>query len=360
MVVTLVNGLLYSIGWQEDFAKFSDQARLDPQQQASFDTAFRHHMGWSGEFSMQHPQYNQQQNMNGKGRIVELDQQGWEDQFAAFDSQGQEQQHEETEDEIAQRIEEAAAKDPAALQEFESIWQDLRDQMAKGESEVDEGDDWEDEFGNFGPNGTTMYKPDLGDYVFEVENPYLEHANPLAEAMEMLKNQTSGGDTIISLSELALALEAAVQKDPTNSEIWTHLGNIQAQNEKEEPAIRALEKAVDVDPRNYPALMSLAVSYTNESYDHAAYQTLERWITEKYPNVVGPTPLPAPATPYELHERVTDLFLKAAQMAPDGQAMDPDVQVGLGVLFYGGGDLEKAIDCFFAAVKGRPNVRNKK
>ncbi|CAO3592745.1 unnamed protein product [Absidia cylindrospora] len=340
-------------GWQEDFAKFEDQGRMDTQQRASFDTAFQNNFGWSGEFSMQYP-HHQQQSTNGKGRIVELDQQGWEDQFAAFDPKQQQQEQEpETEEEMAKRIEEAAAKDPAALEEFESIWQDLRDQMAKGESDIDENDDWEDEFGNFGSNGMGMYKPDLGEYVFEIENPYIDHADPLAEAMEMIAHQTKS-DTVVSLSELALALEAAVQKDPTNSDIWMHLGNIQAQNEKEEPAIRALEKAVDVNPGNYPALMSLAVSYTNESYDHAAYQTLERWITEKYPDVVG-TPLPAPATPYELHERVTDLFLKAAQMAPDGQGMDPDVQVGLGVLFYGGGDLEKAIDCFFAAVKGRPN-----
>ncbi|KAI8342538.1 hypothetical protein BC941DRAFT_345079 [Chlamydoabsidia padenii] len=345
------------LGWQDDFANNFGQAELNPQQKASFDTAFRNHYGWSGEFSMQHPTplLNQQQNINEKGRILELDQQGWEDQFAAFDLQRQEQQPELTEEEIAKQIEEEAAKNPAALEEFESIWQDLKDQMAKGESDVDEGDDWEDEFGNFGPNGATMYKPDLGEYVFEIENPYMDEAHPMTVALEMLANQTNGGDNVISLSELALALEAAVQRDPTNSDIWAKLGNIQAQNEKEEAAIRALEKAVEIDPSNYPALMSLAVSYTNESYDHAAYHTLERWITEKYPNVVGATPLPAPATPYELQERVTDLFLKAAQMAPDAQSMDPDVQVGLGVLFYGGGDLEKAIDCFFVAVKGRPD-----
>lgn len=145
-----------------------------------------------------------------------------------------------------------------------------------------------------------------------------------------------------------------VQKDPSNSEAWMHLGNVQAQNEKEEPAIRALEKAVQVDERNFSAMMSLAVSYMNESYDHAAYQTLERWMAAKYPELVS-DPLPAPATPFELHNRVTDLFLTAARQAPEGTQMDPDVQVGLGVLFYGSGDLEKAVDCFFAALKGRPD-----
>jgi tetratricopeptide (TPR) repeat protein len=134
-----------------------------------------------------------------------------------------------------------------------------------------------------------------------------------------------------------------------------HLGNIQAQNEKEEPAIRALEKAVDTDPGNFAALMSLAVSYTNESYDQAAYQTLEKWITQRYPKLIGVQNGPKMGNPFELHSHVTDLFLTAARQAP-AHGMDPDVQVGLGVLFYGSGDLDKAVDCFVSALNGRPNV----
>ncbi|KAI8087982.1 uncharacterized protein B0P05DRAFT_464757 [Gilbertella persicaria] len=300
---------------------------MNPAQLAEFETAFQKHFDWANEFDLA-------QN-KGKGRLEPNA--SWEEQFAAFDQP--------SEEEMARQVEEAAAAQDPSFGEFEHVWQNIRDQMA-------EDNDWEDEFGNFG-QGNTIYKPDLGEYVFEVNNPYLSHPDPMAEGLKLLDQ---GG----SLSDAAMAFEAVVQKDPHNSEAWMHLGNAQAQNEKEEPAIRALERAIEADPGNLQALMSLAVSYTNESYDHAAYQTLERWITQKYPEIVGKMRLPEAASPFELHDRVTDLFLTAARQAPDGQLMDPDVQVGLGVLFYGSGDLDKAIDCFFTALKGRPNVSSYK
>ncbi|KAI9315140.1 hypothetical protein BX666DRAFT_1959662 [Dichotomocladium elegans] len=317
--------------WREEFMNHPDMVHMNPQQRAEFEQAFERHFDWASDFALQQDK--------GKGRTVELEgNTAWEDQFAAFDAKPT-----ETDEEIAKKIEEAAAaQDPAMFEQFENVWQDIRDQM------VNEDDNWEEEFGNF-RNDPAIYKPDLGEYVFEVVNPYLEHKDPMGEGMRMMNEGSN------SLSEIALAFEAVVQKDPLNSEAWMHLGNVQAQNEKEEPAIRALEKAVEVDEKNFSAMMSLAVSYMNESYDHAAYQTLERWMAAKYPGLVDPNISSAPATPFELHNRVTDLFLSAARQAPDGQLMDPDVQVGLGVLFYGSGDLDKAVDCFFAALKGRPD-----
>lgn len=309
--------------------KHPEVSNMNPAQLAEFETAFEKHFDWANEFDLH-------QN-KGKGRLELNNNAPWEEQFAAFDEQ--------SEEEMARKVEEAAAAQDPAFDQFENVWQNIRDQMA-------EDNDWEDEFGSFNNTGA-IYKPDLGEYVFEVHNPYLNHQDPMAAGMRLLDE---GG----SLSEAALAFEAVVQKNPADSEAWMHLGNVQAQNEKEEPAIRALERAIEVDPGNSQALMSLAVSYTNESYDHAAYQTLERWITQKYPDLVGHQALPDAASPFELHDRVTDLFLTAARQAPDGQLMDPDVQVGLGVLFYGSGDLDKAIDCFVAALKGRPNVSSTK
>jgi len=101
-------------------------------------------------------------------------------------------------------------------------------------------------------------------------------------------------------------------------------------------------------------LMGLAVSYTNEGYDATAYRTLERWVATKYPSIIS-GPLSADTEigftdRHQLHEKVTDLFINAAQLSPSGEQMDPDVQVGLGVLFYGAEEYDKAVDCFGAAL----------
>jgi len=97
------------------------------------------------------------------------------------------------------------------------------------------------------------------------------------------------------------------------------------------------------------------VSYTNEGYDTAAYHTLEHWVTTKYPSLVSLGHLDR-GSRSELRRHVENLFFKAAQMSSEGENIDADVQVGLGVLFYGDEEYDKAIDCFSAALSVQPNV----
>ena len=192
--------------------------------------------------------------------------------------------------------------------------------------------------------------PDTADYMFEETNPFADQPGAFEEGQKIMRE---GGN----LSLAALAFEEAVKQRPDFVEAWVALGQTQAQNEKETPAIRALEKAMMLDPNSLDALMGLSVSYTNEGFDSLAYRTLERWVSVKYPQLgVAPRGLEDASDElgftdrHVLHEKVTDLFLKAAQMNPEGGNVDVDVQVGLGVLFYGSEDYDKAVDCFTAAL----------
>lgn len=252
---------------------------------------------------------------------------------------------------------------------FENIWEGYKQEMHAADVETRDmlgehmGDDlldeqWKD-FDGLGHDFDGMRTfssdrgPENGHYLFEEENLFQNVPNAFEEGLKIMNE---GGN----LSLAALAFEAAVQKQPDHVEAWVALGSAQAQNEKESPAIRAMEQALKLDPGNLDALMGLSVSYTNEGYDSLAYRTLERWVSTKYPSLATSGNLgPSEGEMEEelgftdrhiLHEKVTNLFLEAAQLNPDGADLDVDVQVGLGVLFYGSEDYEKAVDCFSAAL----------
>ncbi|KAJ9669327.1 Peroxisomal membrane signal receptor PTS1 [Coniosporium apollinis] len=315
--------------------------------------------------SMQQPQ---QVEGKGKGRMVELDDKDWEAQFAELEH-GDQQSQDALDAEANAAIEAELnsmdrSVEPDLLSEtdhfgdFESIWRGIQAETANARHLVEEEnfaqgmhmgdlDQWE---GFDGLNTHSGFRdPQLGDYLFEEENLFRDVADPFSEGMRIMDE---GGN----LSLAALAFEAAVQKDPEHITAWTKLGAAQAQNEKESPAIRALEQALKLDPSNLEALMGLAVSYTNEGYDSTAYRTLERWLATKYPSLLPANePLSSAADigftdRHALHEKVTNLFIEAAQLSPSGDHMDPDVQVGLGVLFYGAEEYDKAVDCFGAAL----------
>ncbi|KAK9368480.1 hypothetical protein V1509DRAFT_658511 [Lipomyces kononenkoae] len=329
----------------------------------------------------------------GKGRLVDLDSGDWEEQFKSIEA---EHERATTRDDaelgrglnnIDRDLQDSytgETLDETFHGDFENIWRGIQEQHMHDGTAQEIGNqnnidltyenlfsggrdlDRENPFAVEGVDGELQMpwdrdfeeyatlRSDAGNYQFELENRYmdLDLSDPFAEGVRIME---SGGN----LSEAALAFEAAVQKNPEHIEAWALLGAVQAQNEKEDPAIRALERAVQLDPSNQSALMNLAVSYINEGYENAAYATLERWIATKYPDIVaqarGQPPQLADVDRFRLHERVTELFLRAAQLSPEGMTMDADVQVGLGVLFYGNEEYDKAVDCFNTALSVRPD-----
>lgn len=305
-------------------------------------------------YAHQNMQQPMQNSGKGKERMVELDDQDWEAQFAQLE---QTDQQESLDAEANANIEAELSEMDRSVDfgDFESIWKGIQAeteharQLVNEENFVDgmhmgDLDQWE---GFDGRNSHYTRDPQMGDYMFEQNNLFDHVTNPFEEGIKIMEE---GGN----LSLAALAFEAAVQKDSQHIAAWVKLGESQAQNEKETPAIRALEQALKLDPSNLEALMGLAVSYTNEGYESTAYRTLERWLATKYPTLIK-EPLSSDAEMgftdrHLLHEKVTDLFIQAAQLSPSGEQMDPDVQVGLGVLFYGVEEYDKAVDCFGAAL----------
>ncbi len=364
-----------------DFARFQQMngsqasARSTPMQGAGLANQQRPMMGMMGmgsmgmNYGMMNRQmyqpmsmYGQQQHQaepegKGKGKVVELDDTQWEEQFAQIELQDKKLREDDEslamEPELNQ-MDENLLHSETNFGDLESIWKGIQDEQA-AMKQMDE----EEDFAKF--DSTNLYDwdasnsrigldPPVEEYLFESENLFAQTSgiDPFQEGVRLMEE---GGN----LSLAALAFEAAVQKNPDHVEAWVNLGSAQAQNEKEEAAIRALEHALTLDPNNLAALMGLAVSYTNEGYDSTAYRTLERWLSVKYPNIIAPQDLSSAAEMgftdrAQLHDKVTNLFIQAAQLSPGGEHMDPDVQVGLGVLFYGAEEYDKAVDCFSAAL----------
>jgi peroxin-5 len=364
-----------------EFARFQQQSRAGMPQTASPVTSgpspmmagYQRPMGYMGMggVGMMRPNYSpmaMQQPMEaatqdkGKGRMVELDDENWEAQFAEMETADTQKLDTEANDAIEAELNDldrSVFTEKADRDAFENIWQKVQAETAASRKLAEEDTDFNvtdsrlhmgdmGEWDNFDSLNTRFRDPQLGDYMFEEDNMFRNVNNPFEEGVKIMRE---GGN----LSLAALAFEAAVQKDPQHVQAWTMLGSAQAQNEKELPAIRALEQALKVDPNNLDALMGLAVSYTNEGYDSTAYRTLERWLSTKYPQIIDPKNLSSDAdlgfTDRQiLHDRVTDFFIQAAQLSPSGEQMDPDVQVGLGVLFYCAEEYDKAVDCFSAAL----------
>ncbi|KAI8928889.1 hypothetical protein BC831DRAFT_446265 [Entophlyctis helioformis] len=290
-----------------------------------------------------------------------------------------------------QQFQEHVSKGPQSendgewFEKFNEIWSSLKGQHASG-GDMDEfgfGFDTQDFGGNmdldfedafqrslagdnrdlFGHGGdefgslSEMVDPDpvtapAAPYTFETENPYLDHPDPLAEGLSLIRQQGS-------LSQAALAFEAAVQRDGTNSDAWMFLGRVQAENEKDGPAIAALQRSVQENPANTSALMSLAVSYVNERQELQAYATLDRWLSTCRPDVAQSSASPSSKmgmypNSADMQARLTTLFLSAAHDGESGPA-DADLQVGLGLLYYSVEDFAKSVDCFTAALSVRPN-----
>ncbi|KAJ7497554.1 hypothetical protein FB451DRAFT_1211928 [Mycena latifolia] len=334
--------------------------------------------------------------MNGKGKSREADFEAAFAQIAAAHPQTEAQtaRIEEVED-GATGLEETIAGtklEERDTTEFKRVWDQLQnsdlpppqEEMAKWEAEFnqlmssqrDEMDHdygavmqsaWEGGIGDFSENaGSKTLKfdsdgiPILSEYVFEQNNKYLgseaSTRSPLAEAKALLEQNGS-------LAEAALLLEAAIQKGELGEggyEAWILLGETRNMDEREDAGMRALAEGVKRgEAAGAPGvgMLSLAISYTNESMDRASHAMLLRWIRSRFPaHRIPAETIAAVATnsTWDTHTKLTDVFLDLARSQHSRGEMDPDVQIALGILFYTNNEYDRAKDCFEAALTVRP------
>ncbi|GAA5922221.1 hypothetical protein JCM1841_000682 [Sporobolomyces salmonicolor] len=214
-------------------------------------------------------------------------------------------------------------------------------------------------------------------YSFAQNNPYVLHRNEFAPSTHhhSLHDSTVGHAAALSSARFDSLLqhEASVQQSPHNASAWFSLGLKQQENEREELAIAALRRALELDSTvaHGAAHLALAVSYTNEAQRGLAYEQIDRWVNalaqsqgegsrayaneiEQYRNLFGTSPPEALA---ERHNYLTRLLIRLAQSRAESVVggVDADVQVALGVLFNSSDDFDKAGDCFEAALSVRPD-----
>lgn len=185
--------------------------------------------------------------------------------------------------------------------------------------------------------------------------------------MKTIENALEKGKQFLALGDIpnaVLCFEAAVEQDMQNAEVWELLGKSQAENEKDPNAIAALKKSLDLRPDNRSVLMSLAISYTNESLQNKAIQMLIKWLlcNEKYKQLVSPELAESSDTTVDTASssivslpkltEVENLFLQAVRLTPT--EVDPEVQEALGVLFNLSSEYDKAAECFQAALSVNP------
>ncbi|CAF0796553.1 unnamed protein product [Didymodactylos carnosus] len=194
------------------------------------------------------------------------------------------------------------------------------------------------------------------EYKFSKNNLFMECPDPYEEGLKRLREQ--------DIVNAVMLFEAAVQKNPQHVDAWLYLGITQSENEQDGPAICALKKCIEIDPKNLQAYLTLGSCYANELMTNEALDSLRKWLSnnEKYSYLLETQSATNDSAKRSMDivdesafEELQELFLQAVSAPYFSHEIDSDLQVCLGILFHLPGDYDKAAECFNTAVHAKPD-----
>lgn len=178
-----------------------------------------------------------------------------------------------------------------------------------------------------------------GAYVFAENNPFLLDTDSLVKGKDLFRRGV--------LSEAVLALEAECQRNPSNAEAWRLLGTVQAENDDDQQAIAAMNRALAADPSDLDILLSLGVSHTNELEQSEALGYLRQWVTRNPKHAAAAAQVAPIEDSSQAAHYVALMFEAAARAHPE----DGELHSALGVVYNLARRYDDAVEAFREALR---------
>lgn len=140
---------------------------------------------------------------------------------------------------------------------FEEIWEQQQPEQPQTVIQGPNPSQFKDmdEFTEFWQEMCTLAQGKDQEYVLDPNNPYIHEEQLYERALEFSRN--------FDLRNAILALEAELVKNPSNSEAWVLLGQLNAENDEDSRAIASFLRGHENDPYNLECLLQLGISLIN-------------------------------------------------------------------------------------------------
>jgi len=191
-------------------------------------------------------------------------------------------------------------------------------------------------------------------YTFSVQNQYANDP----KALETASNLLNQGNT----KNAILALEAHLQKNPSDANSWRVLGKIHMDNDQDRPAVRCFLNSININGKNLDTLFALGVSCTNIFDEVQAMNHLKHWMMNnpKYQDLINdPNIIPENLIGQsldiqqikEMNGRLLERFEAAKQINPS----DSELSTCLAVLNFIKRDYHTSVHYWNDALQYDPN-----